>query len=132
MDYFVTDRKKDLLKLQFGEYVSLGKVEAELKVCPLVENVCVYGESSSNYIVAIVSPIQKNLEELAQALGKEDLRREKLCFDDDIKNAILKELLATGKKGMLESTIRKIIFSIFIIVFIYFYFIYLFFFYVPL
>ena len=30
------DRRKDLVKLQFGEYVSLGKVETELKNNPLV------------------------------------------------------------------------------------------------
>lgn len=87
------------MKLQFGEYVSLGKVEAELKVCPYVENLCVYAESSKNHVVAIVSPVQKNLEELAQSLGKEDLRREKLCLDEDISNAMLKELICTGKKG---------------------------------
>ena len=39
------DRKKDLVKLQLGEYVSLGKVEAQLKTHPLVENICVYGDS---------------------------------------------------------------------------------------
>ena len=33
------------VKLQFGEYVSLGKVESVLKGCPVVANVCVYGES---------------------------------------------------------------------------------------
>lgn len=88
-----------MVKLQIGEYVSLGKVESELKVCPLVENICVYAESSKNNVVAIVSPVQKNLEELAMALGREDLRREKLCMDDDVNKAILKELLATGKKG---------------------------------
>lgn len=36
------DRKKDLVKLQAGEYVSLGKVEAMLKSCPLVDNICAY------------------------------------------------------------------------------------------
>lgn len=36
------DRKKDLVKLQAGEYVSLGKVEAALKNLPLVDNICAY------------------------------------------------------------------------------------------
>ena len=31
-------RKKDLVKLQFGEYVSLGKVEANLKVSYIIYN----------------------------------------------------------------------------------------------
>ena len=41
----IIDRKKDLVKLQLGEYVSLGKVESQLKTHPLVENICVYGDS---------------------------------------------------------------------------------------
>ena len=41
----IIDRKKDLVKLQFGEYVSLGKVESVLKTCSLVENICVYGDA---------------------------------------------------------------------------------------
>ena len=32
------------MKLQSGEYVSLGKVESLLKTCSLVENICVYGD----------------------------------------------------------------------------------------
>lgn len=39
---FHVDRKKDLVKLQAGEYVSLGKVESALKNCPLIENICAY------------------------------------------------------------------------------------------
>jgi long-chain acyl-CoA synthetase len=38
----IIDRKKDLVKLTCGEYVSLGKVESILKLSPYVENVMVY------------------------------------------------------------------------------------------
>lgn len=47
----LSDRKKDLVKLQAGEYVSLGKVEAELKTCAVVENICVYGDSSKQVFI---------------------------------------------------------------------------------
>ena len=50
------DRKKDLVKLQLGEYVSLGKVEARLKTHPLVENVCVYGDPYKKFTVALIVP----------------------------------------------------------------------------
>ncbi|CAL4119140.1 unnamed protein product [Meganyctiphanes norvegica] len=96
------DRKKDLVKLQFGEYVSLGKVESELKACPLVDNICVYADPTKDNCVAIVSPVQQNLEELASSLGKTDLRLEKLCLDDDISKAVLKMLINVGKKARLE------------------------------
>lgn len=44
MFYDLTDRKKDLVKLQAGEYVSLGKVEAALKNCPLIDNICAFAK----------------------------------------------------------------------------------------
>ena len=62
----ITQYWAGLVKLQFGEYVSLGKVEGELKVCTLVENMCIYGDSTKNFIIALVSPNAKNLKELAR------------------------------------------------------------------
>ena len=37
-------RLKSPILFQLGEYVSLGKVEAQLKTHSLVENICVYGD----------------------------------------------------------------------------------------
>lgn len=81
----IIDRKKDLVKLQHGEYVSFGAVETELKNFPLVENVCVYGDSNHNYIIAIILPAQAKLNEevqkwkLAATVTTEELKQ--MCSD---------------------------------------------------
>lgn len=96
------DRKKDLVKLQLGEYVSLGKVEAQLKTHPLVENICVYGDSFKNNTVAIMVPIQQALERLAAEIGKTEADYTRLCQDSDVVQAVLKTLSLHGKKSNLE------------------------------
>jgi len=99
----IIDRKKDLVKLQAGEYVSLGKVEAELKTCPLVENICVYGDASKDHVVALVMPNQHHLHDLALTLGKpSDATFEQLCADKDVEEAVVAQLTAHGKKCKLQ------------------------------
>lgn len=46
------------MKLQAGEYVSLGKVEAVLKSCPLVDNICAYANRCVHN-VATSGPLEK-------------------------------------------------------------------------
>ena len=65
----IVDRKKDLVKLQGGEYVSLGKVESLLKIHPAIENICVCADSSMNHTVALVIPGQNYLDTLAHEVG---------------------------------------------------------------
>ena len=48
----IIDRKKDLVKLQHGEYVSYGKTESVLKTAPIVENICAYADPSRDHIIA--------------------------------------------------------------------------------
>ncbi|KAL1490621.1 hypothetical protein ABEB36_013283 [Hypothenemus hampei] len=98
----IIDRKKDLVKLQAGEYVSLGKVESQLKTCPLVDNICVYGESSKQYCVALVVPNQTNLMELATKIGLGDKNFEELCENPEIEKAVAAELAEHGKRGKLQ------------------------------
>lgn len=92
------DRKKDLVKLQAGEYVSLGKVEAELKTCAVVENICVYGDSSKQFTVALVVPNQKHLIELAIKQGVTETDFEKLCASAVMEKAVIKELAEHARK----------------------------------
>ncbi|XP_054156382.1 long-chain-fatty-acid--CoA ligase 4-like [Oppia nitens] len=64
----VVDRKRDLIKLQFGEYVSLGKIESELKNNRFVDNICVYGDSYRQYLIAFIIPNAVSLKQLAKEL----------------------------------------------------------------
>lgn len=65
----IVDRKKDLVKLQAGEYVALGKVESALKNCSLIDNICAYANSDQNYVISFVVPNQKRLTEMAKQRG---------------------------------------------------------------
>ena len=90
------------MKLQFGEYVSLGKVESELKTCPLVENICVYGDASKTYTVALVVPNHKNLQEIAKNFGIIGTSVEELCNNPRIEKAVLEALIEHSKKCKLQ------------------------------
>ncbi len=68
----IIDRKKDLVKLQSGEYVSLGKVESLMKTCSLIENVCVYGDPTKFTCVALVVADRNKLTTLGEKLGLGD------------------------------------------------------------
>uniref|UniRef100_A0ABD2X123 long-chain-fatty-acid--CoA ligase n=1 Tax=Trichogramma kaykai TaxID=54128 RepID=A0ABD2X123_9HYME len=98
----IIDRKKDLVKLQFGEYVSLGKVESELKTCSLVENICVYGDASKTYTVALVVPNPRHLEDIAKNLGTTFSSFEELCNNPRIEKAVLDALVEHSKKCDLQ------------------------------
>lgn len=98
----IIDRKKDLVKLQLGEYVSLGKVEAELKTCTVIENICVYGDANKAYTVALVVPNHHYLEEIANNLGITGKSLEELCSNPQIEKAVLQELVEQAEKCKLQ------------------------------
>ena len=78
--------------------MSLGKVEAELKTCAVVENICVYGDSSKQFTVALVVPNQKHLEEIAARQGVSGVEFEDLCSSPVMEKAVIKELAEHAKK----------------------------------
>ncbi|XP_010153157.1 PREDICTED: long-chain-fatty-acid--CoA ligase 3, partial [Eurypyga helias] len=97
----IIDRKKDLVKLQAGEYVSLGKVEAALKNLPLVDNICVYASSFHSYVVGFVVPNQKELAELARKKGFKGTWEE-ICNSPEMEKEVLKVLAEAAVAANLE------------------------------
>lgn len=97
----IIDRKKDLVKLQGGEYVSYGKVEAVLKTHALIESICLYADPSTDYVVALAVPNQTALEELAETMSIEN-NSEKLCKNAKILEKVIATLSTYGLKNGLE------------------------------
>uniref|UniRef100_A0A131Z2Q2 long-chain-fatty-acid--CoA ligase n=1 Tax=Rhipicephalus appendiculatus TaxID=34631 RepID=A0A131Z2Q2_RHIAP len=101
----IIDRKKDLVKLQYGEYVSLGRVETVLKTCPLVDNMFAYGSSLHTYLVAFVTPNYKQLLRLGVKHGKtENATLKELCEDGDVAKAAVDSILAFARASGLQKT----------------------------
>lgn len=104
----IIDRKKDLLKLQGGEYVALGKVEAIIGSSNNIENVCVVGRGNEDFVVALVIPSKKRVFQLAKDLGvatsdgDSGAQYEQLCQNDKIVAAYVKEVQEICTKKGLE------------------------------
>ncbi|XP_029112986.1 long-chain-fatty-acid--CoA ligase 4 [Scleropages formosus] len=97
----IVDRKKDLVKLQAGEYVSLGKVESALKSCSLIDNICVYANSDQNYVISFVVANKKKLMDLASDKGIQG-SWEEICNHPAIETAVLTEIREVAKSKKLQ------------------------------
>jgi long-chain acyl-CoA synthetase len=99
----IIDRRKDLVKLQAGEYVSLAKVETALKLCPLVDNLCIYADSSKMFTVCLVVPNRKHIEVLAAKINlSDDVIWPDMCDHPSMQKAVLRALQEHGLKCKLE------------------------------
>nr|XP_020441318.1 long-chain-fatty-acid--CoA ligase 3 isoform X2 [Monopterus albus] len=94
----IIDRKKDLVKLQAGEYVSLGKVEAVMKNCPLIDNICAYANSDETYVIGFVVPNQKQLLALADQYSIQG-SWEMLCSSKAVEELVLKVITEAALAG---------------------------------
>ncbi|TKY56155.1 Long chain acyl-CoA synthetase 9 [Spatholobus suberectus] len=98
----IIDRKKDIVKLQHGEYVSLGKVEAALIVSRFVDNIMVHADPFHSYCVALVVGSQSTLEEWASEQGISDFNFSELCAKEETVKEVHASLVKEGKKARLE------------------------------
>lgn len=98
----IIDRKKDIVKLQHGEYVSLGKVEAALSISPYVENTMVHADPFYSYCVALVVAAQQTLEDWASKQGIEFTNFEDLCAKEQAVKEVYASIVKAAKQSRLE------------------------------
>lgn len=100
----IIDRKKDLVKLQMGEYVSLGKVETAIKMSPLVDQVCVCAHSDQNFTVCLIVPNEKQLRLLMKKADQGDTPQDfhTLCKEPKVTQAVTKAIIAHALQSKLE------------------------------
>ena len=102
----IIDRKKDLVKLQQGEYVALSKVENVLKNSLLVEVPMCYGRSDKDYCIALVCPLAKPLADLAATLGVSGDHKA-LCENAAVVAAVTKSIVDTCKAKLVGFEVPK-------------------------
>lgn len=63
----IIDRKKNLFKLQQGEYIAPDKLEQGYGLIDLIKQVFVYGDSLQSYLVSIIVPEEVNVRKWAHS-----------------------------------------------------------------
>ncbi|PWA63052.1 AMP-dependent synthetase and ligase family protein [Artemisia annua] len=98
----IIDRKKDIVKLQHGEYISLGKVEAALASSKYVENVMLHADPFHTYCVALVVPARQVLEQWAQSAGISFNDFADLCGKKETVSEVQQSLAKAAKDAKLD------------------------------
>jgi len=107
----IVDRKKDLVKLQQGEYVALSKVEGTVKLVPLVENALCHADPVNTFCTVLVCPMALALSAWAKAKGiGEDL--EEACKHPDLGKEILASIAKLGKGKLAKFEIPTRVFVV--------------------
>ncbi|KAI8329871.1 hypothetical protein BC941DRAFT_476056 [Chlamydoabsidia padenii] len=101
----IIDRIKNITKLSNGEYIALEKLESRYKSSVLVENMCVYADSLCPKPVALVVPVEKQLQSLMEEEEETD-DWGVLCASTAARQKVLSILQEQGKQsGLVGSEI---------------------------
>ncbi|KAK7316534.1 hypothetical protein RJT34_00075 [Clitoria ternatea] len=100
----IIDRKKDIVKLQHGEYISLGKVEAALSSCDYVDNIMVHADPFHNYSVALVVASHQPLKKWAEQAGISYNDFPDLCNKPETVTEVMQSISKVAKAAKLNKS----------------------------
>jgi len=98
----IIDRKKNIFKLQQGEYVAPENIESKLDN-PYISQIFVYGTSLCSKLVAIIVPDQEILAPICEEkFGMAKATLEDMCKHDGVKQLIMDEIKKMAKETKLH------------------------------
>ncbi|XP_052771923.1 long-chain-fatty-acid--CoA ligase 5-like [Mya arenaria] len=97
----IIDRKKNIFKLSQGEYVAAEKIENTYMRSQFVAQAFIEGDSLQPYLMGVMVPDEEELMAWAAKNDASGSYRE-LCARKDVKEIILKDINAVGKKAGLK------------------------------
>nr|XP_057919732.1 long-chain-fatty-acid--CoA ligase 1-like [Doryrhamphus excisus] len=99
----IVDRKKHIFKLAQGEYIAPEKIENVYVRSDAVAQVFVHGDSLQACLVAVVVPDPDSLSDWTKRTMEIEASYEALCSREDVKAAVLKDMVRVGKESGLKS-----------------------------
>ncbi|KAK4490795.1 hypothetical protein RD792_001508 [Penstemon davidsonii] len=97
----IIDRKKNIFKLSQGEYVAVENLENIYGIVSDIDSIWVYGNSFESFLIAIINPNQKAVEQWAEENGI-SVDFNALCENPKVKEHFLGELTKVAKEKKLK------------------------------
>uniref|UniRef100_A0A6B2KX40 Carrier domain-containing protein n=1 Tax=Arcella intermedia TaxID=1963864 RepID=A0A6B2KX40_9EUKA len=97
----IIDRRKNIFKLAQSEFVAPEKLELIFLKSTFIENCFVYGNSSKSYVLAVVVPSQRALQDWIEIESVRDLQGlsfEDLCNHPLVNSKILESMQKEGRE----------------------------------
>ena len=101
----IIDRKKNIFKLQQGEYISPEKIENIYESCKYIDQIFVYGNSYKNYLVCIIHPNINDVINYLEVKGINNIDKnncKNYYNDNNLKDEIIREMDEHGRKNGLK------------------------------
>ncbi|KAK8808514.1 hypothetical protein WA158_008415 [Blastocystis sp. Blastoise] len=98
----IVDRKKNFFKLSQGEYVAAEKLELIYSQCKYISQVLIYGDSSRNYLIAIVVPDKHSVMDWYKQTTGNESDFKTICQSKELKDLIQNDFNRIQKENQLR------------------------------
>jgi long-chain acyl-CoA synthetase len=97
MSFKIIDRRKNIFKLQQGEYLAPDRIENKYLKSKLISEIFLHGDSQQSFAVAIIALNRDELQVLAQSKGIKGSHSD-LCANPQIRKLILTDINELGRR----------------------------------